>query len=395
MTINEQLSTEVAGEYDVIVVGGGPSGAVAGIAAAREGAKTLVLEREFYLGGMWTGGLVNPLFDYHAKDGILAEIIEEHKKLGSWGGFGGMCFSYENMKRILEDKLTSAGGEVLFGANFSRALVEGNRVCGVVCECRGKRMAFLAKYVIDCTGDAEVATSAGCKFEIGRPSDNLCQAMTLMFTVGNIEFMQHTCDDLRILIEDALKKNDTGYRLPYTRPYIIQIPNSKTAVVQLTHMRGYDPFSGKDIASALIEGRKQAYEVVEFLKNNVEQFKDIELLETAPLLGIRESRRIVGEYVLTKEDCIEGRRFEDEVTTAAFNIDIHDPLSDAQQCYKVKRYGIPLGCLIPKGYEGIFVAGRSISGTHEAMASYRVTGNCAAMGEYIGRYAAKKASETH
>lgn len=395
MRINEQLSTEVAGEYDVIVVGGGPSGAVAGIAAAREGAKTLVLEREFYLGGMWTGGLVNPLFDYHAKDGILAEIIEEHKKLDSWGGFGGMCFSYENMKRILEDKLTSAGSEVLFGANFSRALVEENRVCGVVCECRGKRMAFLAKYVIDCTGDAEVATSAGCKFEIGRPSDNLCQAMTLMFMVGNIEFMQHTCDDLRILIEDALKKNDTGYRLPYTRPYIIQIPNSKTAVVQLTHMRGYDPLSGKDIAAALIEGRKQAYEVVEFLKNNVEQFKDIELIETAPLLGIRESRRIVGEYVLTKEDCIEGRRFEDEVTTAAFNIDIHDPLSDAQQCYKVKRYGIPLGCLIPKGYEGIFVAGRSISGTHEAMASYRVTGNCAAMGEYIGRYAAKKASETH
>lgn len=391
MNIIENITTPVVGEYDVIVIGGGTAGSVAGIAAAREGARTLVIERENYLGGMWTGGLVNPVFDHSGKGGILAELIEEHKRLGSWGGFINSCFSYENMKRILEDKLLEAGGEVLYGATFSRLLMEGKRAVGVVVECRGGRRAYLAKEVIDCTGDAEAVASAGFPFEIGRESDHLCQAITLMFTIGNVEFMQNTCNDLREMIEEALKNEDDGYRLPYSRPYIIQIPDSRTAVVQLTHMRGYDPLSPEDMSKALIEGRKQAFEVVEFLKKRVERFKDIELLETAPLLGIRESRRIVGEYTLTKEDCIEGYRFDDEVTTATFGIDIHNPLDDSQQCYSVKRYGIPLRCLIPKGSEGLFVAGRSISGTSEAMASYRVTGNCAAMGEYIGRYAAKLA----
>ena len=390
MNIIENFSTPVTGEYDVIVVGGGTAGSVAGIAAAREGAETLVIERENYLGGMWTGGLVNPIFDYRVKDGILIELIEDHKKLGTWGGFGDSCFNCENMKRLLEEKLTAAGGEALFGATFSKLLMEGRRATGVVVECRGGRRAYLAKEVIDCTGDAEVAASAGFPFEIGRESDHLCQAITLMFTIGNVDFLQATCNDLREMVESALEKNDTGYRLPYMRPYIIQIPDSRTAVVQLTHMRGYDPLSPEDMSKALSEGRKQAYDAVEFLKHNVERFKDIELLETAPLLGIRESRRIVGEYTLTREDCAEGRRFDDEVTTATFGIDIHNPLDDSQQCYGVKRYGIPLRCLIPKGSENLFVAGRSISGTSEAMASYRVTGNCAAMGEYIGRFAARR-----
>ncbi len=385
MYITENLRTEVAGKYDVIIVGGGTAGSVAAIASARLGAKTLVIERENYLGGMWTGGFVNPIFDYHNKEGILAELIADHKRLGSFGGFINSCFSYENMKRLLEEKILSAGGEILFGTAFSRLLLDGKRATGVVCESKNGRRAFLADKIIDCTGDADVAASGGFPFHVGRESDGLCQAMTLMFTIGNVRFEQKTCDDLRLIIEESIKENDTGYRLPYTRPYIIQIPNSKTAVVQLTHMRGYDPLSPSDLTKALVEGRKQAYKVVEFLKNHTERFCEIELLETAPLLGVRESRRIVGEYTLTKEDCIEGRRFDDEVTSANFGIDIHDPVNDTQQCYGVKRYGIPLRCLIPKGSENLYVAGRSISGTSEAMASYRVTGNCAAMGENLVR----------
>ena len=386
--LHESFETKVGGEYDVIVVGGGPAGALAAIAAARQGARTLVVERMLYLGGMWTGGLVNPLFDKREKRGILAELIADHKSLGSWGGFNGESFGYENMKRLLEEKLYAAGGEALYQTQFARLLVEDGRAAAVAVENKEGRTIYSGKVIIDCTGDADVVVSAGLPTLLGRDDDHLCQAMTLMFTIGNVNFRQRTCDDLRVLIEDALRDNDTGYRLPYTRPYIIQIPNSNTAVVQLTHMRGYDPTSARELGLAAIEGRRQAYEVVEFLRHNVARFSGIELLETAPLLGVRESRRIIGEYTLTKEDLGAGLRHDDEITTAAFGIDIHNPLDDSQQCYPVKRYGIPYRSLIPKGIEGLLVAGRCISGTSEAMASYRVTGDCAAMGEAAGIAAA-------
>ncbi len=389
--INENLTTPIRGEYDVIVVGGGNAGSIAGIAAARAGAKTLVVERQLSLGGMWTGGFVNPVFDFLGKEGILAELVEDHKRLSSWGGFMESCFGYENMKRLLEEKLTAAGGEVLFETEFSRALVEDGRVIGIVVENREGRAAYMAKVVIDCSGDAQVVASAGLDCHVGRESDGLCQAMTLMFTIGNVNFMQETCDDLRHLIEEALKIDDNGYRLPYTRPYVIQIPSSRTAVVQLTHMRGYSPLSQSDLSKAAIEGRKQAYEVVEFMKNRISCFQGIELLQTAPLLGIRESRRIIGEYTLTKEDAVEGHRFDDEVTSTGFSGDIHDPVGDHQSGYFVKRYGIPYRCLIPKGIEGLLVAGKTISGTSEAMSSFRVTSNCAAMGEAAGKAAADAA----
>ena len=386
--ISERLETPVAGEYDVIVAGGGPAGACAAIAAARAGARTLVIEQQLYLGGMWTGGLVNPLFDLKQKGGLLAELIAEHRRLGSFGGFINACFGYENMKRLLEEKLFGAGGEALYQTRFCRPLAEGGRVQGVTVENRDGRAAYLARVIVDCTGDAEVAARLGLPTRTGRPEDGLCQAMTLMFTIGNVDFMQDTCHDLRRMIEQAAQEAGDGYRLPYSRPYIIQIPNSKTAVVQLTHMRGYDPLSAADVGRAAAEGRRQAYEAVEFLRRHVARFREIELLETAPLLGIRESRRIVGEYTLTREDLGAGRRFPDDITTAAFGVDIHNPLDDSQQCYPVQRYGIPYRALIPRGAEGLLVAGRCISGTHEAMASYRVTGDCAAMGEAAGIAAA-------
>ncbi|MBQ8509699.1 MAG: FAD-dependent oxidoreductase [Clostridia bacterium] len=391
--LKETLTTPVAGEYDVIVVGGGPAGACAGIAAARAGARTLVVEKMLYLGGMWTGGLVNPLFDYAQKKGILGELIGDLKKRNSWGGFWKMCFGYENMKELLESKLLDAGGEVLYQTMFCRTIVEDGRVCGVVCENMDGRRAFMGKVVIDCTGDANVAHSAGLPTFVGREGDGLCQAMTLMFTIGNVDFLQDKANELFDMVEEANAVEDTGYRLPFTKPFIIQIPNTRHAVVQLTHMRGYDPTSASDLTKAAIEGRRQAMEVVNFLKARVERFRDIELLETAPLLGVRESRRIAGEYTIDRNDLIDGGRHEDDITTASFGVDIHDPSSTNQKCYGVKRYGIPYRSLIPKGIEGLLVAGRCISGTSEAMASYRVTGNCAAMGEAAGAAAAEAAMQ--
>lgn len=386
--IQESLQTEIAGSYDVIVVGGGPSGATAGIAAARMGANVLLIEKMMFLGGMWTGGLVNPLFDHWNKKGILKELVEDQKKNGTWGGFDGICYSFEYMKTLLEDKFLEAGGHLLYGTQFVKAIEEDNRVTGVIVENKAGRRAYFGRVILDCSGDADVVASAGGKTFLGREGDQGLQPSTLMFTIGPVHYIQKTCDDLRVMIEEALKKDDAGYRLPYTRPYVIQIPGSSTAVVQLTHMKNHDPEDPWEIGKAMVEGRRQANEVVNFMKEYVPEFKGIELLQTAPLLGIREGRRIEGDYIIQVQDLLDGSHFEDDIACASFNADIHNPNDDGQTCFHVQPYGIPYRSLLPKGLEGILVAGKAISGTHEAMASYRVTGNCAAMGESAGIAAA-------
>ncbi len=391
MMYKEQLNTPVAGEYDVIVAGAGPAGVTAAIAAGRAGMKTLLLDQCGCLGGMWTSGLVNPLFDFRRKQGIIREIVDTLAEKSQFGGFGNSCFQYEYMKCLLDDMVKDAGVDVLLNTFVARAIAEEGTVRGVVTENKDGRRAYFSEVVIDCTGDADIAESAGAECLVGRAGDGAVQAITLMFTIGNVHYKQNDCNQLYNLFLDAMAKTGAHYDCPYERPYIIQIPNSNTAAVQLTHVRGADVLSAKALSDALSEGRRQAIMAVEFMKANIPEFKDIELLQTAPLMGVRESRRIVGEYTLTAEDLIAGKQFEDGLFDALFNMDVHEPDSRGQNCtHLTKPYQVPYRCLIPKHIKNLLVAGRCISGTHEAMASYRVTGSCSAMGEAAG-YAAAEA----
>lgn len=384
----ENLKTEIIDMYDVIVVGAGPAGCGAAIASAREGMKTLILDRYNCLGGMWTTGFMNPLFDQENKDGIMAELVQNLKDAGQWGGFWNISFNYEYMKYILDCKMKEAGVKVLLNTLFVKAIVEGTTVKGVVVENVNGRSAYMAKMVIDCTGDGAVAADAGCAFEIGKNGDyRTCQAMTLMFLVGNIPEKYKEGIMMGKILEEAYKLS--GKEVPFHVPYLIPVPQSSFGVVQFTHMYEYNPLSEEDITEATMEGRRQMIEVFEILKKYNPDFKDLELIASSGALGIRESRRIVGEYTLTVEDLLAGKHFEDSVAEATFNIDIHTKDNMAQKCQSVKPYDIPFRCLIPKGYEGILVAGKCISGTHEAMASYRVTGNCCKMGEGAGTRAAR------
>ena len=380
--IEEKLSTPVKDEYDVIVVGGGPSGVGAAIASGRCGLKTLLIEKSGCLGGMQTSGLVNPMFDCENKNGIVKELVDELKSKGKFGAFWNICFDYEYMKHLLDDKVKNAGVDILFCTSFSKALCEGNRVYGIIAESSGGRCAYLSKYVIDCSGDALVAHDAGVKTYLGGKDGEL-QSATLMFMIGNTEYMQDGQDDLYNIMKEHLEKPDCKYVLPYKHAYIIKLPDTNCAVVQLTHMTVNDPFDTKDVSSLYIEGRKQAIEAFEFIRS-IRQFSDITLLQTAPLIGIRESRRIDGEYTLTAQDMIDGKTFCDGFTTVTFGIDIHKADGSEQEVIRTKPYEIPFRCLIPKGFEGLLVAGKTISGTHEAMASYRVTSDCMAMGEAAG-----------
>lgn len=388
MFINENLQTPVYGEYDVLVVGGGPSGCGAAIALGRLGIKTLVVERLNCLGGAWTSGFINPFFDTHEKAGIVNELVSELDAQGNWGGFWNISFNYEYMKNILERKMKEANVDILYNTTFSRTLVENNKVYGAVFENIEGRFAVKAKMVVDATGDGCVASSAGCPFELGVDGDyTQCQAMTLMFMVGNIPPKYK--DGMMIYEKLNAVYEKAGKQIPFKVPYLIPVPNSHFGVIQFTHMYDYNPLSAKDLTDATIEGRQQLIDAFEYLRKYDEEFKDLDLISSAPVLGVRESRRIIGEYTVTLDDILSGAQFEDAVARVTFGADLHTKSNKGQRCFGVQPYQIPMRALIPKNYDGIIVAGRSISGSREAMASYRVTGNCCQMGENAGYYIAK------
>lgn len=387
-TWNESRKTPVKGEYDVIVCGGGPSGCAAAVLAGRAGAKVLLIEQENCLGGMWTAGFVNPLFDYKNKGGLLEELIDDLKSSNDWGGFWNMSFHYERMKLLLEEKCTAANVELLYETRYAGVLQEKNKVLGVLVENIEGRSAYLGKVIVDATGDAAVAADAGAKWVIGESNEHDCQAMTLMYLVGNIPPKYSKGLMLNTVLNAAYERQGEGRKPPFEVPYMIPVPNCNFGVMQLTHMRGYSPLSAIERTKAVIEGRKQVMESFEILRDYDEDFRDLILLQSAPLLGVRESRRIIGEYVLTEQDLFEGKKFEDTIATASFGIDVHDSNKTSQTCHRVESYQIPYRCLIPQGLENLLVAGKTISGTHLSMASYRVTGNCCAMGEAAGKAAA-------
>lgn len=388
MVINETLTTKVLGEYDAVVVGAGPAGCGAALALGRSGMKTLLIEKFNCLGGAWTTGFMNPFFDCHCKTGIVHELVSELKAAGQFGGFWDISFNYEYMKFLLEKKLQAANVEILYNTVFSRTLTEGNRVYGIVAENIEGRFAVLAKTVFDCTGDGNVAASAGCPFELGVDGDyKECQAMTLMFLVGNIP--EKYKDGLMIYEKLNAVYEKAGKQIPFRVPYLIPVPNSHFGVIQFTHMYEYDPLSAKELTQATMEGRRQLIDAFEFLTKYDEEFKDLELITSSSVLGVRESRRIVGEYRMSTDDILTGATFDDAVAYVTFGADLHTKSNKGQNCFQVQPYQIPLRALLPKGYKGLVVAGRCISGSREAMASYRVTGNCAQMGESAGYYVAE------
>ncbi len=388
MVINENLTTPILGEYDAVVVGAGPAGCGAAIALGRSGMKTLLIEKFNCLGGAWTTGFMNPFFDFYDKSGLVEELVNELKTANQFGGFWNMSFNYEYMKFILEKKMQEAGVEVLYNTTFSRALAEGNRVYGIVAENIEGRFAVLAKTVFDCTGDGNVAASAGCPFELGVDGDyKECQAMTLMFLVGNIP--EKYKDGLMLFVKLNAVYEKAGKQLPFRVPYLIPAPNSHFGVIQFTHMYEYNPLDASALTTATMEGRQQLMDAFELLTKYDEEFKDLELITSSSVLGVRESRRIVGEYRMSTDDILTGAKFDDAVAFVTFGADLHTKSNKGQNCFQVQPYYIPMRALIPKGYKGIVVAGRCISGSREAMASYRVTGNCAQMGESAGYYVAE------
>lgn len=404
-TIQEHLETPVVGTYDVIVAGGGPAGIGAALAAARSGVKTLLVEQYGFLGGMWTAGMVIPIWDWENKGGIMQEIIDRLAASGHTIYTGPLLgFDIEAMKVLLDQMMQESGVDILFHSYFSAPVLDGNVLKGIVVENKSGREAYLAHTVIDCTGDGDVAARSGAPFKMGRDEDAAMQPMTMMFKLGDMDYVQ-AMDYFPMPLEKtelffhmehaATASGLKDYEFNFERPYILSLPTPHQGIAEMTHVRSKSGIDARDLSEAEIEGRKLVQEAMNFFTSYMPQFRHAYLEQTAPHIGVRETRRIMGEYELTIDDLLNGRKHKDGICTCAFSVDIHQPDGKSQEGYEyhTKPYHIPYRSLVPLKVENLLVAGRCISGSFKAHASYRVTGDCVAMGQAAGVAAAISTKE--
>lgn len=392
---------------DVLVCGGGPAGVAAALTAARAGRKTLLVERYGRLGGMAVQAMVGPLMG-SVQSARVDEIL---------AALGGRNVDYEGIDLIYAGLLEKAGCGILLHAWVTEPLLEGARVAGVRLATKQGPIEIPARVTVDATGDGDVAAGAGAEFDQGRgkgptwEADGLVQPMTIMFRVAGVKH-EETMEANRgrkafrlpdgrtwnQFCRDASLAGELPQNVGMLRTYLSRRQDER--VINATQINGVDGTKVADLTRAELEGRRQVQPVLEFLRKHAPGFKDAYVSGMPAVIGVRETRRIRGVATLTVDDLFAGRAWPDAVVRgASFPIDIHNPtgmgqaqgVSAAHPLGKdpvVKPYEIPYGCLVPRTVDGLLVAGRCISGTHEAMASYRVQVIAMAIGIAAGAGAA-------
>jgi len=395
-------------EKQVIVAGGGPAGIAAAIAAARNGASTILLERYGYLGGMASTGL--PLLTFHDKKGsqvikgIANEMVDKLFDRGATLGHLPAEFTEhrlpstvtpidpEEFKYLSIEMAIEAGVELRLHSWAFEVFKEEKNVKGLITLSKNGLEAIKGDIIIDCTGDGDLAVRAGADYEQGRLEDGKSQPPSLMFTMANVNTEEMGKISSRRLLEMGKKANKEG-KLPETinRVWTIRLPKAGCVAVNGSRELDIDGTKVEDLTRAEINLLKQNKMVIKWLKEEVPGFQNSILIETSCQMGIRETRRIMGEYKLTAEDVLEGREFDDAICRGAYSLDIHNPEGAGVKLIAVKSggsYTIPYRSLIPLNIENLLVGGRCISTTSEALASTRVMVTCMATGEGAGTAAA-------
>ena len=395
--------------YDVIVAGGGPAGIAAAVSAARLGARTALVERYGILGGMLTSGHVQPILG-HAEgktmyDEIVALLQEGHTDVPSIATRNGreVGIDLEEAKHRLLKLCVENGVFVYLQTPVADVIMDGNRITGVVVLTPKGLEELHASVVVDATGDGFAAMRAGAPFEIGRASDGKCQPATLEFTVENVDNSHHffcyggsdpvTLPDGRRYSEvckEACECGELPENVSIVRIHHTLQPDERN--INATQANGFDTLTPQGNTAAEYLLREQIPIVIDFLRKHAPGFENCRLKSSATTLGVRETRRFIGDYVISDEDVEKGARHADVVVHKAwFLIDIHNPTGGGQaekHSQPATPYDIPYRSLLPRDVEGLLLSGRNISGTHRAHASYRVMGVAIPTGQAAGTAAA-------
>jgi hypothetical protein len=408
-------------EWDVIVIGGGPAGCTAAASAAREGARTLLVEATGCLGGMGTSGLVPAWCPFSDKEQIiyrgLAEKIFNETKAGmahvdpqalDW-----VPIDPERLKRVYDDLVLGFGAEILFNTMLAGVIAENGSVSAVLLNNKAGLAAYSAKVYIDCTGDADLAVWAGAQFNKGDEMGQNLMPATHCFVLSNVDDEAY---HNRVRLHGS-NPDSPIYPILASGKYKL-IPDAHicnntigpgTVGFNAGHLFNVDNTDPINVSKALVLGRKMAAEFRDALAEYIpEAFGNAFLVSTATLMGIRETRRIVGEYNLTLDDYLSRRSFSDEICRNSYYIDVHNKVKEAAQTYSGLKeqddkgfhygpgesHGIPYRCLIPKGLQNVLVAGRSISCEQAVQGSVRVMPTCLAMGEAAGLAGAMSSDTT-
>lgn len=391
--------------YDVVVCGGGVSGVCAAISAARCGAKVLLIEQTNCLGGTWTSGMIAWMLDIDNKEGfILNEITQtlEKRNCGRFARGGSFIYEIEEMKRLLDYMCVKENIDIRFHSFVCGAKTEDAKVVSVETVSKSGKEEFFGKSFIDATGDGDLCALAGAEFDMGN-EDGKVQPMSMFAIVDGLDKDQLRefdnsleYDDEKWTAKDKLREEikRSGAKCSQQQPALYYINNDRF-LLTANHQYGMYGTKTEDLTNATITARAQIGEVVDALRSLGGIWKNIRLVATAPSIGVREGRRIKGEYTLTVEDIYAFRKFPDSICDVSFVIDVHALDKDNKNGYAdygdelFRDYQIPLRSAICKGFKNLYMSGRCISGDFSAHASYRVTGNVAVIGENIGKYAAQ------
>ena len=403
------LNEKRLGDFDVAVCGGGIAGVCAAISSARSGAKTVLIERSGSLGGTLTEGFMPLILDADNKGGIVKELFDflnsHGMTLARRGArtdaegrrIEGRMVDTEGCKYFFDKACAESGVKVLFYSQVAAVEMSGESIDGILVVTECGNYTLRAKTFVDATGNGSLAAMAGCEWDCGDPEDKRpSPTSTAICAVGMPDDYDGTdsVEDKRFY-SDMLKRH--GIEISGGLASVKKLPSLSTWNMGINFQYGVMPDDIDSLSEATMDGRRESFEVIEAHKA-IDGYRDLYTVFTSSHLGIREGRRIFGEYRLTDDDIIEGRRFPDAVCLVTFGVDVHklknDDTDECSRGYKTKPYHIPYRSLVAKGVCNLLLAGRCISGDFYPHASYRVMGNMAATGEAAGYAAALCARET-